>query len=67
MIAAAGDRGGYGRATQAAFGTPVFGGMLASAIGGILMLPGLHVTFQTLRETIKGLCGNKGKPETAAQ
>lgn len=48
-------------------GTSVFGGMLASAIVGILLMPGLHVIFQTLCGKIKDFCGNKKKPETAAQ
>ena len=52
---------GAGAATQSAVGTSVFGGMLASALVGILLIPGLYVIFQTLREKIKGLTGgNKG-------
>ncbi len=44
---------GAGAATQRAVGTAVFGGMLASAIFGLLLIPGLYVVFQWLRETVK--------------
>ncbi len=50
---------GAGAATQRAVGTSVFGGMLASSVVGILLIPGLYVVFQTLRERIKGLRGGK--------
>ena len=50
---------GAGAATQRAVGTSVFGGMLASSVVGILLIPGLYVVFQTLREKIKGLRGGK--------
>ena len=49
------DAAGAGAATQRAVGTSVFGGMLASARVGILLIPGLYVIVQTLREKIKGL------------
>ena len=48
---------GAGAVTQRAVGTSVFGGMLASAMVGILLIPGLYVIFQTLREKIKSLTG----------
>jgi HAE1 family hydrophobic/amphiphilic exporter-1 len=35
--------------------TPVFMGMIASSTIGILLIPMLYVTFQTLREKIKGM------------
>jgi hydrophobe/amphiphile efflux-1 (HAE1) family protein len=35
-------------------GTPVFAGMIASSILGIFMIPILYVTFQALRERLKG-------------
>jgi multidrug efflux pump subunit AcrB len=40
--------------SRQAVGTPVFGGMIAAAAVGIFMIPMLYVTFQGLRETIKG-------------
>jgi hydrophobe/amphiphile efflux-1 (HAE1) family protein len=48
---------GAGAATQRAVGTSVFGGMLASAIVGIFLIPGLYVIFQTIREKVKSLSG----------
>lgn len=40
--------------SRQAVGTPVFGGMIAAALVGIFMIPMLYVTFQGMRETIKG-------------
>ncbi|WEK51663.1 MAG: multidrug efflux RND transporter permease subunit [Candidatus Kaistia colombiensis] len=34
--------------------TPVFGGMLAASLIGIFVIPALYVTFQKLRERVKG-------------
>ncbi|MBZ9938922.1 multidrug efflux RND transporter permease subunit [Mesorhizobium sp. BR1-1-16] len=34
--------------------TPVFGGMLAASLIGIFAIPALYVTFQALRERVKG-------------
>ena len=34
--------------------TPVFGGMLAASLVGIFAIPALYVTFQALRERVKG-------------
>src|SRR5439155_6932347 len=45
---------GAGAATQRAVGTAVFGGMLAASFLGIFVIPGLYVSFQTLREKVKG-------------
>ncbi|WP_454685427.1 efflux RND transporter permease subunit [Ancylobacter moscoviensis] len=39
--------------------TPVFMGMIASSTLGIVLIPMLYVTFQTLREKIKGLFKSK--------
>ncbi|MGA0565151.1 efflux RND transporter permease subunit [Ancylobacter sp. VNQ12] len=39
--------------------TPVFMGMIASSTFGIVLIPMLYVTFQTLREKIKGLFNSK--------
>ncbi|SHF65682.1 hydrophobe/amphiphile efflux-1 (HAE1) family protein [Kaistia soli DSM 19436] len=41
--------------------TPVFGGMLAASLVGIFAIPALYVTFQSIRERVKGV-----KPETPA-
>ena len=41
---------GPGAASRRAVGTPVFAGMLASALLGIFMIPMLYVVFQWLRE-----------------
>ena len=41
---------GAGAASRRAVGTPVFAGMLASAVLGIFVIPMLYVVFQWLRE-----------------
>jgi HAE1 family hydrophobic/amphiphilic exporter-1 len=41
---------GAGAASRRAVGTPVFAGMLASAIFGVMLIPMLYVVFQWLRE-----------------
>jgi HAE1 family hydrophobic/amphiphilic exporter-1 len=41
---------GAGALSRRAVGTPVFGGMLAAALIGILVIPMLYVVFQWLRE-----------------
>ena len=51
--------GGAGAATQRAVGTAVFGGMIAASFLGIFVIPGLYVTFEGLRERIKGMIGTK--------
>jgi multidrug efflux pump subunit AcrB len=35
-------------------GTAVFGGMVASALVGIFLIPLLYVVFQWLREKVRG-------------
>ena len=47
-------------------GTAVFGGMLASAILGIFLIPVLYVVFQTLREKLKGASPAPGVAQPAA-
>ncbi|MEK0084410.1 efflux RND transporter permease subunit [Benzoatithermus flavus] len=46
-------------------GTAVFGGMIAASAIGIFMIPPLYVTFQWLRERIKGLLGTAEQPHAA--
>jgi HAE1 family hydrophobic/amphiphilic exporter-1 len=41
---------GAGAASRRAVGTPVFAGMLASALVGVFVIPMLYVVFQWLRE-----------------
>jgi hydrophobe/amphiphile efflux-1 (HAE1) family protein/NodT family efflux transporter outer membrane factor (OMF) lipoprotein len=41
---------GAGSASRRAIGTPVFFGMLAATLFGIILVPALYVLFQTLRE-----------------
>jgi hydrophobic/amphiphilic exporter-1 (mainly G- bacteria), HAE1 family len=41
---------GPGAVSRRAVGTPVFGGMIAAALIGVLMIPMLYVVFQWLRE-----------------
>src|SRR6185436_13505458 len=45
---------GAGAATIRAVGTAVFGGMVAASFLGIFVIPGLYVSFQTMREKVKG-------------
>ncbi len=45
---------GAGAASRRAIGTTVFSGMLAATLFGIVMVPGLYVVFQTVREKLKG-------------
>ncbi len=54
---------GAGAATQRAVGTAVFGGMIAASFLGIFVIPGLYVSFQMLREKLKGT--NKAVPKAA--
>ncbi|TVQ38891.1 MAG: multidrug efflux RND transporter permease subunit [Geminicoccaceae bacterium] len=46
--------GGAGAASRLAVALPVFGGMLAASLLGIFLIPPLYVTFQYLREVVKG-------------
>ena len=48
--------------SRQAVGTPVFGGMIAAAVVGIFMIPMLYVTFQGLRERVKGWFRRKPRP-----
>jgi hydrophobe/amphiphile efflux-1 (HAE1) family protein len=44
---------GAGAATRHAVGSGVFWGMVAASVLGIFVIPGLYVTFQTIREVLK--------------
>ncbi|MCR9256150.1 MAG: multidrug efflux RND transporter permease subunit [Alphaproteobacteria bacterium] len=48
---------GAGAASRMSIGWTVLGGMVAATFIGILLIPGLYVCFQWLRETIKRLLG----------
>jgi multidrug efflux pump len=52
-----------GAASQKAIGFAVFGGMLFASSIGVLLIPILYVSLQTLRETVKGWMGGKSDPE----
>ena len=43
---------GAGAASRKAVGTPVFGGMIASSVFGVFIIPMLYVVFQWLRERV---------------
>ena len=45
---------GAGAASRQSIGIPVFGGMLLATVIGIILIPGLFVAFQTLRERLTG-------------
>ncbi len=45
--------------------TPVFGGMLAASLIGIFAIPALYVTFQALRERVKGQSKPKAESDIA--
>ena len=49
---------GAGATTQRAVGTAVFGGMIAASFLSIFVIPGLYVTFEAVREKIKGALGS---------
>ena len=54
--------------TRRSVGTGVAGGMLASAVVGIFVIPALYVIFETIREKVKTLMGEPPvypAPETA--
>ena len=57
---------GAGMLSRRGVGTAVFGGMLASAILGIFLIPVLYVVFQTLREKLKGASPVPGAAQPAA-
>ncbi|WP_299812884.1 efflux RND transporter permease subunit [uncultured Roseibium sp.] len=48
-----------GAASQKAIGFAVFGGMLFATSIGILLIPILYVSLQTIRETVKGWLGGQ--------
>ena len=50
---------GAAQVSRRAVGTPVFAGMIAASTLGIFLIPMLYVTFQTLREKVKGRFGGK--------
>ena len=63
---------GAGATSRRAVGAPVFGGMLASSIFGVFVIPMLYVVFQRLRErftsapapaTVGNATLNTGAPE----
>ncbi|MFV0279373.1 MAG: efflux RND transporter permease subunit [Rhodoblastus sp.] len=58
---------GAGAATQRGVGTSVFGGMLASSMVGIFLIPVLYVIFQTFREWIHKKLGIKLPDQEAGQ
>jgi HAE1 family hydrophobic/amphiphilic exporter-1 len=51
---------GAGAASRQSVGSAVFGGMLAAAVLGIFLIPGLYRVAQELRERAHALVGNKG-------
>ena len=57
---------GPGAASRRAVGTPVFGGMLAAAILGVLVIPMLYVVFQWLREKVKRQASAPAAPAASA-
>ncbi|WP_145134228.1 efflux RND transporter permease subunit [Roseomonas gilardii] len=58
---------GAAAASRRAVGTPVFWGMLAASLVGIFFIPMLYVTFQSLRERVKGWMGSSGGDRPPAQ
>jgi len=55
-----------GAASQKAIGFAVFGGMLFATSIGVLLIPILYVSLQTVRETVKGWLGGKSEKEQEA-
>jgi len=58
---------GAGAASRMAIGWTVLGGMVAATFIGVLMIPGLYVCFQWLRETIKRAVGMSPHADQVAQ
>src|SRR5262249_44051284 len=56
---------GAGALSRRWFGTPVFGGMLASALFGIFVIPMLYVVFQRWREMAIGRGPQSDSPASA--
>jgi hypothetical protein len=52
--------------SRRAVGTGVAGGMLASALLGIFLIPSLYVVFQTAREWVKRRTGRAAPESTPA-
>jgi len=57
---------GAGALSRRAVGTPVFGGMVAAALFGILVIPMLYVVFQQIRERVARRA-RPAKPVPAAE
>ncbi|CDM59380.1 MULTISPECIES: efflux RND transporter permease subunit [Rhizobium] len=57
---------GAGMLSRRGVGTAVFGGMLASALVGIFLIPVLYVIFQWLREKAKGV-KREAKPQVVEE
>ena len=53
---------GAGAASRQSIGIPVFGGMLLATVVGIVLIPGLYVVFQTLRERVSGRRAQAAEP-----
>jgi hydrophobic/amphiphilic exporter-1 (mainly G- bacteria), HAE1 family len=51
---------GAGAASQQAIGIAVFGGMLAAAVVGVVLIPLLYVVMQTARSRVKRLFAGRG-------
>ncbi len=52
---------GAGAASRQAIGKPVFWGMLAATVVGIIIIPAMYVFFQSSREFIYGILGKINK------
>ncbi len=50
---------GAGAASRQSVGSAVFGGMLAAAVVGVFVIPGLYVAMQGLRERLHALAARK--------
>jgi Cu/Ag efflux pump CusA len=57
---------GAGAASRQSVGSAVFGGMLAAAVVGVFVIPGLYVVMQALRERVHALTGHGRRGEHAA-
>ena len=58
---------GAAAGSRRAVGTPVFWGMIAASTLGIFVIPMLYVTFQGLREWVKGKLGHEHKGPPPAE
>jgi HAE1 family hydrophobic/amphiphilic exporter-1 len=50
---------GAGAASQKAIGFAVFGGMFFATTIGVMLIPVLYASLQSMRETVKGWFGSK--------